>query len=63
MYDLVAWAYQHSQAPLARFVVPMGLWGLNPDTLERRPTPLVAAYRELARAGAGAAGPLATALR
>jgi beta-glucosidase/6-phospho-beta-glucosidase/beta-galactosidase len=61
MYDLVAWAYQHSHAPLGRFVVPMGLWGLDPDTLDRRPTALVDAYRALARAGAEAAGPLAPA--
>ena len=61
MYDLVAWAYQHSQAPLGRFVVPMGLWGLDPDTLDRTPTPLVDAYRDLARSGAEAAGPLAVA--
>jgi len=61
MYDLVAWAYQHSHAPLGRFVVPMGLWGLDPDTLDRRPTLLVDTYADLARGGAEAAGLLASA--
>lgn len=61
VYDLVAWAYQHSYAPLGRFVVPMGLWGLDPDTLDRHPTPLVDAYADLARGGADAAGLLASA--
>lgn len=58
MFDLVAWSYRQSQAPLRNFLVPMGLWGLDPDTLDRTPTPLVDAFAQLVAGGAAVMGPI-----
>jgi len=58
MFDLVAWAYRQSRAPLRNFIVPMGLWGLDHETLDRVHTPLVDAYQELVAGGSGAVGAL-----
>ena len=45
---LVAWSYRGSSHPVERYVVPMGLYDLDAN-LERIETPLVEAYREVAR--------------
>jgi hypothetical protein len=37
----------------------MGLWQVDPETLDRTPTPLVDAYRDLVAAGTEAVGPVA----
>jgi beta-glucosidase/6-phospho-beta-glucosidase/beta-galactosidase len=59
MFSLVAWAYRQGTLPPDRYLEPMGLWDLEPDGgLERRETPLVAAYRQRVAAGAGSVGPL-----
>ena len=59
LFDLVAWSYRQSSAPLQNFLVPMGLWELDHATLERRTTSLVDDYRALAQGGASAVGLLA----
>ena len=51
LFDLVAWSYRQGNAPLADYIVPMGLWGLNSMSLDRVSTPLVEAYRDLAQSG------------
>ncbi len=50
MFALVAWAYRQGKKPLAAYLKQMGLWDLTPTEgqLARAPTPLVAAYRDLA---------------
>lgn len=58
MFDLVSWAYRQSRAPLQNFLVPMGLWELDCQTLDRNPTALVEAYRELVQSGAASVGDL-----
>lgn len=62
MFALVAWAYRQGSKDIEQYLEQMGLWNLEPTVagdLRRVETPLVAAYAELARGGAGAAGPLA----
>ncbi|MDQ3814535.1 MAG: family 1 glycosylhydrolase [Armatimonadota bacterium] len=56
MFALVAWAYRQGNDPLGNYVVQMGLWDLDRDTLERVHTPLVDAYRELVTGGAKSVG-------
>jgi beta-glucosidase/6-phospho-beta-glucosidase/beta-galactosidase len=63
LFGLVAWAYRQGRRPLADYLLQMGLFDLDPVGLERRPTPLVDRYRELAASGAEAAGRLAGAPR
>lgn len=58
MFSLVAWAYRQGKLPASYYLEPMGLWDLAPDDLRRTETPLVAAYRDLCVAGAGAVGRL-----
>ncbi len=60
MFDLVAWSYRQGRGPLAGYIVPMGLYGLDRTTLDRTHTPLVDAYQALALGGASAVGPLNT---
>jgi beta-glucosidase len=59
MFDLLSWAYRQGRGPLSTYVVPMGLWRLDPETLDRQETPLVGAFSELVAGGAGAVGPIA----
>lgn len=47
MFSLVAWAYRQTQRPVSNYLLNMGLWDLNPNTLERERTPLVDSYSEL----------------
>jgi beta-glucosidase/6-phospho-beta-glucosidase/beta-galactosidase len=58
MFDLIAWAYRQGRGPLGAYVVPMGLWSLNRETLDRVHTPLVDAFRELAAQDSATAGKL-----
>jgi hypothetical protein len=51
LFSLVAWPYQRGALPLERYLIDMGLWDLRPDaqhpeTLARRATPAVAAFRK-----------------
>ena len=59
MFDLVAWAFRQGRGPLGRYIVSMGLWELDPLSLERLHTPLVDAFGELASRGAEPVGLLA----
>ena len=58
LFDLVSWTYRQGRRPLQDYLVPMGLWQLDPNTLDRHPTPLVPAYRDLAAGGVEVVGPL-----
>lgn len=62
MFALVAWAYRQGKKPPGAYLKQMGLWDLRSSStgeLERVPTPLVAAYQQLAadRSGPGVAYP------
>jgi beta-glucosidase len=59
LFDLVSWTYRQGRRPLKDYLVPMGLWQVDPETLDRIPTPLVDAYRDLVATGTEAVGPLA----
>ena len=59
LFDLVSWTYRQGRRPLKDYLVPMGLWQVDPESLDRIPTPLVDAYRDLVAAGTEAVGPLA----
>jgi len=61
MFALVTWAYREGRKAPHDYLKQMGLWDLRPSAqgLDRVPTELVARYRELARGGADAVGPLA----
>jgi beta-glucosidase len=59
LFDLISWTYRQGRRPLEDYLVPMGLWKLDPKTLDRTPTPLVDAYRDLVAGGIEAVGPLA----
>jgi beta-glucosidase/6-phospho-beta-glucosidase/beta-galactosidase len=59
LFDLVSWTYRQGRRPLEDYLVPMGLWNLDPETLDRIPTPLVDTYRDLVAGGIDAVGPLA----
>jgi len=54
----VGWAYREGAKPAHAYLHQMGLWDLEPGAggLERVPTLLVSAYRELVASGAAAAG-------
>lgn len=60
MFDLVAWGYQQGSAPLSNYIVPMGLWGLDRNSLDRVPTLLVEAYQRLAQSGVASVGLLSS---
>ncbi len=57
MFALVAWAWRQGRRPVGSHLVQMGLWDLDTE-LNRIPTALVDAYREVVAAGTSAAGPL-----
>ena len=52
LFDLISWTYLRGGKPLDKYLVPMGLWQLDPASLDRRPTPLVEAYADLIAAAA-----------
>lgn len=60
LFALVTWGYREGRKAPHEYLKQMGLWDLRPGPLglERVPTELVARYRELVAAGAGAVGPL-----
>lgn len=58
LFALVTWGYRQGTRPPAFYLKQMGLWDLD-EKLDRVPTPLVAEYRRLTDAGAGAVGELA----
>ncbi|MBF9232801.1 family 1 glycosylhydrolase [Microvirga alba] len=58
MFDMVAWAYRQGTKKPADYFAAMGLWDLNPATLDRTPTPLVSSYQTYVAGGASAVGPL-----
>jgi beta-glucosidase/6-phospho-beta-glucosidase/beta-galactosidase len=51
LFSLVAWAYRQSHNPVSQYLLNMGLWDLDPQTLDRKRTPLVDSYRALATGG------------
>ncbi|NIX75183.1 family 1 glycosylhydrolase [Microvirga terricola] len=60
MFDMVAWAYRQGTRNPANYVAPMGLWDLDPVTLDRTPTPLVGSYQACVAGGISAVGLLKT---
>ncbi|HEY7763936.1 MAG TPA: family 1 glycosylhydrolase [Aestuariivirgaceae bacterium] len=60
MFALVTWAYRQGKRDIASYLAQMGLWNLD-SNLDRIPTPLVDAYRHLAK-GAAHAEPLSAGL-
>jgi beta-glucosidase len=53
LFHLIDWAYRSASAPVEEFVVPMGMYDLEPDsigTLHRRRTRVVDRFAEHARA-------------
>ena len=58
LFDLVSWSYRQGRRPLEDYLVPMGLWRLDPKSLDRNPTLLVDAYRDLVAGGIESVGPL-----
>lgn len=49
MFSLITWAYRQKIAPLHEYIVPMGLWDLKGDDLERVETDAVRQYRNAIR--------------
>lgn len=58
MFDMVAWAYRQGSREPAEYFIRMGLWDLDPVTLERTATPLADSYRSYVKGGVSAVGPL-----
>lgn len=58
MFALVTWAWRQGRRDVASHLLQMGLWDLDTE-LNRIRTPLVDAYRALARSSSDSAGPLA----
>jgi beta-glucosidase/6-phospho-beta-glucosidase/beta-galactosidase len=59
MFALVGWAYRQGRRPLGDYLLQMGLWDLDRETLARVETPVVGAYRRVVTAGAAGVGRLA----
>lgn len=59
LFALVTWAYRQGTRAPGDYLLQMGLWDLD-EQLNRVPTELVAAYRELVAGGCSAVGPLCT---
>lgn len=55
MFALVTWAWRQGRRDVAQHLLQMGLWDLDAK-LDRIPTPLVDAYRDLVSVGARAVG-------
>ncbi len=51
LFSLVGWAYREGKKELAEYFLNLGLWDLDPHTLDRMPTSLIEAYRECATGG------------
>jgi len=51
MFALVAWAYRQGSKPVSEYLIQMGLWDLEPGTLNRVETPVVQAYRDCVAGG------------
>jgi beta-glucosidase/6-phospho-beta-glucosidase/beta-galactosidase len=47
MFSLITWAYRQKEAPLHDYIVPMGLWDLRGDDLERVETRAVTEFRRV----------------
>lgn len=62
MLALVAWSWRQGRRPVAKHLVQMGLWDLDAE-LNRRPTAMVEAYRDVVAAGVAQVGALRTAHR
>lgn len=58
MLALVTWAWRQGHRSVADHLMQMGLWDLDPQ-LNRIPTPLVEAYRQMTRQGSSVPGRLA----
>ncbi|KAB0265435.1 family 1 glycosylhydrolase [Microvirga brassicacearum] len=58
MFDLVAWAYRQGLREPAQYFARMGLWDLDPATLNRTPTSLVGSYQSYVAGGSFAVGSL-----
>ncbi|AIE84274.1 glycoside hydrolase family 1 [Fimbriimonas ginsengisoli Gsoil 348] len=58
MFSLVTWAYRQKMGPLSNYVVPMGLWDLRGDDLERVESCVVQEYRRAIAAGHRSVGEL-----
>ncbi len=58
MFDMVAWAYRQGLREPAQYFARMGLWDLDPATLNRTPTALVGSYQTYVAGGSSAVGPL-----
>lgn len=58
MFDLVAWAYRQGLREPAQYFARMGLWDLDPATLNRTPTSLVGSYQSYVAGGSSAVGSL-----
>lgn len=58
MFSLITWAYRQKVGALADYIVPMGLWDLRGDSLERVETEVVRRYRALTAEGYRPAGRL-----
>lgn len=56
MFSLITWAYRQKVGALHDYIVPMGLWDLRGDELERVETEVVRAYRALIAEGHRPAG-------
>ncbi|WP_246505016.1 family 1 glycosylhydrolase [Microvirga antarctica] len=60
VFDLVAWAYRQGLREPAHYFARMGLWDLDPATLNRTPTALVGSYQGYVAGGASSVGPLSS---
>jgi len=49
LFSLVAWAWRQGNAPIARHLLPMGLFDLDPADLTRRRTPVADRFAAMAR--------------
>lgn len=58
LFDMVAWAYRQGLREPAQYFARMGLWDLDPATLNRTPTALVGSYQTYVAGGSSAVGPL-----
>ena len=57
MLALVAWSWRQGRQPVGKHLVQMGLWDLDAE-LNRRPTAMVEAYRDVVAAGVAQVGAL-----
>ncbi len=48
LFSLIGWAYRQGDKDLREYLLNMGLWDLDPNTLDRIPTPLVEEFKSKA---------------